>query len=103
MAKHEPEFDVDTGATYGTHKSYAKGFILSCFNSDLLLFSEFWRIAADAIIHCGRCSSLDPTVCAIGIFLTFKHPFQSFLEFDEFSLCFSDGVDICVGYTLDHV
>lgn len=29
MAKHEPEFDVDTGATYGTHKSYAKGFILS--------------------------------------------------------------------------
>lgn len=29
MAKHEPEFDIDTGAAYGTHKSYATGFILS--------------------------------------------------------------------------
>ncbi len=40
MAKHEPEFDVDTGATYGTHKSYTTGFIISV----VLTLISFWLV-----------------------------------------------------------
>jgi cytochrome o ubiquinol oxidase operon protein cyoD len=44
MAKHEPEFDVDTGATYGTHKSYAIGFILSI----ILTLTSFYLVSTGA-------------------------------------------------------
>lgn len=44
MAKHEPEFDLDTGATYGTHKSYAKGFILSL----ILTLISFYLVSSGA-------------------------------------------------------
>ncbi len=44
MAKHEPEFDVDTGATYGTHKSYATGFILSI----ILTLTSFYLVSTGA-------------------------------------------------------
>jgi cytochrome o ubiquinol oxidase operon protein cyoD len=44
MAKHESEFDLDTGATYGTHKSYAKGFILSL----ILTLISFYLVSSGA-------------------------------------------------------
>lgn len=45
MAKHEPEYDVDTGATYGTHKSYATGFILSV----VLTLISFYLVSSGAL------------------------------------------------------
>ncbi len=45
MSKHEPEFDVDTGATYGTHKSYATGFILSI----ILTMISFYLVGTGAL------------------------------------------------------
>lgn len=45
MTKHEHEFDADTGATYGTHKSYAKGFILSI----ILTLISFYLVSSGAL------------------------------------------------------
>lgn len=45
MAKHEPEFDVDTGAAYGTHKSYVTGFIVSV----VLTLISFYLVGSDAL------------------------------------------------------
>ena len=44
MSKHEITFDADTGATYGTYRSYAIGFVSSIF---LTLFS-FYLVASAA-------------------------------------------------------
>jgi cytochrome o ubiquinol oxidase subunit IV len=45
MAKHESEYDVDTGAAYGTHKSYAIGFILSI----VLTLISFYLVGSGAL------------------------------------------------------
>lgn len=45
MSKHELDFDTDTGAFYGTYRSYAIGFMCSLI---LTLFS-FYLVASSAV------------------------------------------------------
>ena len=41
MSKHEHDFDADTGASYGTHRSYTFGFV----SSILLTLFSFYMVA----------------------------------------------------------
>lgn len=45
MSKHEIEFDEDTGASYGTYKSYVVGFTASIF----LTLISFYLVATAAL------------------------------------------------------
>lgn len=45
MTTHESDFDIDTGASYGTHQSYIVGFVLSV----VLTLLSFYLVSSGAL------------------------------------------------------